>query len=118
MPYIIRDGNYIWYNEVKGIIEERLIGPTVALAFDRQEGKLLKHGMPRSILIWLEAVRRFMMKSEIRLVGSLTLIEGTFPVNEINKCIQNFGYISVFYRSISPIARRKKLSTTGKEEAT
>ena len=106
MPYLFRNNNYIWHNEINGGFEESFIGPTIAFVFDRNEGKVLKHGAPSTVEKWFGAVQRLVGKSEIRLVGALTMIEGAFPVSEANRCVREFGYINVFHKSISPTMRR------------
>lgn len=108
MSYYVRNGSYIFRTEIKGGYEERFLGPTVALVFDRMEGKVLKHGAPETLHKWMAAVIRLMQKSEVKLVGGLTMIEGSFPVDELNKCVEMPGYITKFYRETSPAAKGVK----------
>jgi len=105
MPYYLRNGSYIFRTERKGGYEEQFLGPIVALIFDRADGKVLKHGSSETLHKWMAAIIRLMEKSEIKLIGGLTLIEGKFPVEELNKCVENQGYITKFYRETSPVAK-------------
>lgn len=68
----------------------------VAIAFDRDEGVLHKHGSPEFVNNWAEETR-----AKLRAAGSnledwataLTVVSGRIPVDELNSCLSSSGYV-------------------------
>lgn len=75
--------------------------PTVAIAFDKETGTLHKHGAPASVSAWLRTAQQ-----ALRSIGqpdsaeALIMLEGRFPVDELNRCISTSGYILRLYQSL------------------
>ena len=73
----------------------------IALAFDRESGTLHKHGPVEKVAAWhSEAVRKFRAAGFDDMADELVMISGRFPVEEINKCINNSTYPQRFYQKL------------------
>jgi hypothetical protein len=85
--------------------EDRLvIGKTVALAFDREDGTLMKHGSVDLINQWAEGTRKKYFAAGLTEIAEvLTVIEGPFPLEELNKMISSTGYVGCFYTKNFPL---------------
>ena len=89
--YEIRGGEYVFLEEGDALFSS----PEIALAFDRDDWALLKHGPPGRVERWLLEARR-----AYRSVGYPEMAEGLgmvssdrWDVEELNRCIDNSGYI-------------------------
>lgn len=105
--YELNYGSYYLYDTnkpVNSITKERdiiLMCDSIAIAFDSESGTLHKHGRPEQVTQWYNTARnKFISAGFDDMANSLILIEGTFPVEEVNKCISCSGYISVFYKKL------------------
>lgn len=74
--------------------------PTVAIAFDKETGTLHKHGAPASVSAWLRATQHALRSGgQSDLAEALIMLEGKFPIAELNKCISTSGHILRLYQS-------------------
>jgi hypothetical protein len=79
--------------------ERIVMGKTVAIAFDREDGSLIKHGNADLINQWVEGTRkRYCAAGLPEIAEVLTIIEGPFPLEELNKIISSTDYVGRFYR--------------------
>lgn len=96
--------NYVLVND-RGTTRH-IIGPTVAIVFDKDDGVLFKHGVPSLVNDWAERTRRTLRKygSDIGVSAdmaiAITVIEGPIPIPELNKIISVTGYIGTYYRNM------------------
>lgn len=71
----------------------------VCLALDSVEGFLHKHGAPGSVQAWVtkhqDSLRRAGCDS---MADAITSITGRFPLEELNRCLQNGSHAGVLYR--------------------
>lgn len=91
--YILVDGN--------GDIIDRM--DEVGICFDKTDSVLLKHGQP-------ERVYRYYKESmeKINLIGDrisrelfdICFVQGKFPIEEINKCLDICDYVGIFYKKM------------------
>ena len=73
-------------------------GNTIALAFDKAEGVVRKHGSPERVNPWAaNELQNLGAAGLSKLADNLVVIEGRFPVDEVNKCIAITGYCNQFY---------------------
>ncbi len=71
----------------------------LAIAFDRQNFTRLKHGRPKDVLRWVEAVQR--LDKEQQLFPDIAVVQGkadVFDVEDLNKMLDITGYMKVLAR--------------------
>jgi hypothetical protein len=89
------DGEYVLCFDDDRIV----MGKTVAIAFDREDGSLMKHGSVDLIKQWAEGTRkRYCAAGLTEIAEALTVIEGPFPLEELNKMISSTDYVGRFYQ--------------------
>lgn len=92
--YRFNAGQYVFH--VNGTPTTRP-ADTVALAIDTDEGTLHKHGNPESVSDWYVKTRQKLREAGCETwADRLVVIEGRFPLDEINKCISAGGYGKFF----------------------
>lgn len=69
--------------------------PEVAIAFDREDWVLLKHGSPERVEQWLlDARRAYRSAGYPEMAESLGMVSSSqWDVEELNRCIDNSGYL-------------------------
>jgi hypothetical protein len=72
--------------------EEFIAGNSVAIAFDPELGVIHKHGKPE-----LVNKRALLLRKTI---PSLVVIEGRFPLDELNRCLLICDYVKRFYNKL------------------
>jgi hypothetical protein len=93
--YILNeDGEYVLCFDNDRIV----VGKTVAIAFDMVDGTLMKHGNADVVCQWVEGFRKRMSAALPEIAASLAMIEGPFPLEELNKMISITNYVGRFYR--------------------
>jgi len=95
--YIKQNG---WYYLARRGDRVSMIGTTVAVAFDRQEGVMMKHGSPEAVNKWAIEQRRKIAPIIPEWADNLVVIEGEFEVEDLNKIINISGYIGRFYNRL------------------
>lgn len=74
------------------------IGPEVSLAFDKETGTLHKHGIPSLVLGWCAQSAKTLRDAGFSdMADALVCITGAFPVEELDKILNNSGYVGRFY---------------------
>jgi hypothetical protein len=80
------------------------IGPVmdeVAIAFDRENGTLHKHGSLENVQAWVTKAQQRLRESAAgglggfaeQMANDLVIISGKFPVEELNCCLSTTGYV-------------------------
>jgi hypothetical protein len=105
--YELQHGSYYLYNAEKApnaLTKQRdivLMCDEVAIAFDKEAGVLHKHGIPENVTKWYNTTREKLISSGFpEMADDLILIQGAFPVEELNKCLSTTGYIGVFWKKL------------------
>lgn len=103
--YELQYGSYYLYdNSVNPITKERnikLMCDEVAICFDKESGTLHKHGIPEYVSKWyFESRKKFIDAGFQDMADDLIMIQGAFPVEELNKCLSTTGYISKFWKKL------------------
>lgn len=105
--YRLNCGQYVLY---KGDAPVQAPMDEVALAFDSEAGVLHKHGKPDQVSAWAASARKSLgdaaeaagdeeARRAIRaLASALVVIQGRFPLEELNRCLSTSGYVGVLYR--------------------
>ena len=117
LQYQLKEGNYHLYDlstvasKVTGEHRLRLKTDTVAIAFDRNTGKLLEHGSPLRIHSWATNTRR-----RLRAAGNwdsaedIVVVSGPLPVDEINKCLAITGYCRSLFKRLATLPHGKLIA--------
>ena len=72
----------------------------VALAMDRVDGTMHKHGDPTWVRQWHERMQTKLRESgNGELADDLVVLQGRFPLEEINRCLTTSGYALKLYRT-------------------
>lgn len=102
-------GNYILVKTLAfGTIERTTIGPMIAIAFSYDEsedkgikGGMHKHGSPEHVNAWAQKTRKKFSDAGnsfgLEMAEQITVMEGIFPLDELDKIISITGYIGTFY---------------------
>jgi len=70
----------------------------VGICFDSDGDVLLKHGQPERVYKYYhDTIVKF---SDFPDLFKITFIQGKFPVDEVNKCLDISGYIGIFYKKL------------------
>jgi len=73
----------------------------VAICLDVKLGVRLSHGSPKSVLEYYEgAVQRLKDVDFTEATEDIIMIQGKFPVGELNKLVEDALYISTFIKRI------------------
>lgn len=111
--YRLEHGSYYLYDFSKkpSLITKKhdiiLMTDKIALCLDAKEGVLHKHGKPEFVLKWYISTRNKLIQNNFdEMANDLIYLEGSFDVEEINKCISCSGYVLTFYKNL--IASAKK----------
>jgi hypothetical protein len=79
--------------------------PKVAMCFHKLTGELFAHGRKEYVDAWQKkTIERLISdignKDRNESIASLVVVEGRFPIDEINKCISTDGYCRQFYEKL------------------
>lgn len=78
----------------------------VAIAFDAKTGVLHKHGHIQYVSNWVAKTTASLRASGWdNLADDLVVIEGKFPVEELNKCLGISGYVADLYAAMRSKSR-------------
>jgi hypothetical protein len=100
--YTLKHGTYFLYadtdvkekNILKGCDEI-----AICFSFGGITYTLHKHGDPKWVNKWMEDTKKSYEGSHLAdFAGKLMVVQGKFPVEEINKIINNSGYIGAFLK--------------------
>jgi hypothetical protein len=79
--------------------------PKVAMCFNKLTGALFAHGRKEHVDAWrMKTIERLgnnlgdLERHES--IAALIVVEGRFPIDEINKCISTSGYCREFYEKL------------------
>ncbi|WP_434715942.1 hypothetical protein [Paraburkholderia sp. A3RO-2L] len=99
--YAMENGEYV----IVGLGPRIVVGPTVAILFDRQSNCILKHGKPEFVQAYTDASRvRLTEEGFSALADDLVCFTGEFDLEELNKVFVTADYISRFYEKMaSPV---------------
>lgn len=95
--YIKQNGWY-YLKQPGGRVD--MVGATIAVAFDKTEGVLHKHGEPHGVNEWAIQARKKVAAAVPEWASDLVVLEGAFDVGELNKIISISGYIGRFYAAL------------------
>lgn len=74
---------------------------TIALAIDRAEGTLRKHGAPERVRSWhIENAKKLRQAGLDEWADNLVVVEGRFPLEEVNRCLSNHTYAGSLLRKL------------------
>lgn len=93
--YVLENGLYVFYLNNQRVFESA----SVAILFDKENGVLLKHGVPDIVRETIGIYEAKLSQTEDGhvLLDALEVVEGAFNVEELNKVINIMGYILQFY---------------------
>lgn len=105
--YELKYGSYYLYNTdrpINSLTKEReiiLMCDEVAICFDKEAGVLHKHGIPEHVYNWhITSCDKFNKAGFPEMAQDLVVIQGAFPVEELNKCLSTSGYITTFWKKL------------------
>lgn len=85
------DAHYVLHEGEEAIREPM---NEVAIAFDKRDGILHKHGDPQRVQAWVvDAQRKFRSIGFDDMANDLCIIQGRFPLDELNQCLAASSYI-------------------------
>lgn len=106
--YKMEHGSYYLYNTDKPVnsITKKYDIVTmcdeIAIAFDKESFTLLKHGSPENVNKWYQTARAKYIEAGFEdMAQALVVIQGAFPVEEVNKCLSHSGYIQKFWEKLN-----------------
>jgi hypothetical protein len=96
--YKLNCGQYVLHNgdtPIGAVMDE------VAIAFDRENGTLHKHGSFENVQAWVTKSQQRLRESAAgglgdlaeQMANDLAIISGKFPVEELNRCLSTTGYV-------------------------
>ncbi|MBU9199787.1 hypothetical protein KTD31_00040 [Burkholderia multivorans] len=96
--YVMENGEYV----IVGLGPRIVVGPEVAILFDRQSNCILKHGKPEFVQAYADASRaRLIEEGFSALAEDLVCLEGAFDLEELNKVFVTADYISRFHANMA-----------------
>lgn len=108
--YSVISGSYYLFDldsKPNPITKEReiiLMTDQIAIAFDRSDGTLHKHGNPKNVELWrTQAIEKFRKAGFDDMANDLIIMIGQFPLEEINKCISTSGYCKTLYEKLNTL---------------
>lgn len=97
--YTLNCGQYVLTKDGMPITA---VQDTLSFVIDKENGIRHKYGEPAVVETWyLKAVNGFKEAGHPDLAESLVLINGRFPLEEVNKLLNCSGYAEVFYRKLT-----------------
>jgi hypothetical protein len=97
--YRLNCGQYVFHENGEPV---RAVQDTIAVAIDRAEGHMVKHGSPEKVRTWHQKqVAKANEGGYPDLVNSIEVIEGRFPLDEINKLLANNAYGASFLEKLA-----------------
>lgn len=114
LQYQLKAGSYYLYDlsetpsAVTGQRRYKLQTSTVAVAFNCRTGKIHEHGAPARIQSWAAHTRR-----RLRAAGAdeeandLVVVDGPWPVDELNKCLWSSVYCRRIFQRIASLPHGK-----------
>jgi len=75
----------------------------VSVCFDKTDSVLLKHGDPKKVYKYYEETRRkiaLLNDFDGGMLFDICFIQGRFPVEEVNKCLDICDYVGIFYKKM------------------
>ena len=104
--YDLQDGNYVWHRDEDSA---HVIGPEIAILFDRQDGTLFKHGTPELVYRKYQQLTRAL--KENGMPDNLMIITGRIPIEKINHVISCSGICHIIFdEEISRISQLQSAS--------
>lgn len=97
--YAMNCGQYVLHDP-----QGNPVGPvmdSVALALDKVEGVLFKHGSFEMVQRWLSQTQtklRAQGEFGAEMAANLVIIEGRFELEELNRCLSTTGYAGRLYQ--------------------
>jgi hypothetical protein len=74
---------------------------TIAIGFDKEDGTLHKHGTPHMVSQWsVTTTGKLGTVGLHELADNLVVVDGRFPLEEVNKCLSISGYCKVFFEKL------------------
>lgn len=105
--YQLLNGSYYLFDmtqkpsKLTGQREIALMTDEVALVFDRSAWILHKHGKPEVVQAWYNTAReKFQTAGFEDMANDLVMIQGAFPIEELNRCLSTSGYIETFFNQL------------------
>lgn len=97
--YVIENGLYAFYLNGQRLFDTA----NVAILFDRENGVLLKHGKPETVQATFDIYKTRLagVTGGAEILDSLTMLEGSFEVDELNKVVNISGYAAHLFTKIS-----------------
>jgi hypothetical protein len=93
--YQLNCGQYVLHRDGKpvgALLDE------VAIAFDKENGTLHKHGAPEMVNAWAQhAQQKLRAGGASEFADDLIVVTGRFTLDDLNGCLTHSGYIGVLY---------------------
>lgn len=98
--YKIEGSEYVLYND-ENVILRSDYGVALVYTYNEEISVLHKHGMKKHAQKWYNnAVNKYKNSGFEKEASELIMVFGRFPVDEVNKCINNSGYTKKFHEKI------------------
>jgi len=95
--YTLEEDKYVLYNRGVRVFETE----QVALLLDRHSGTLHKHGLPEYVTADFRRMTKGMRAGGFEyLADQLVVIEGRFPLEELNACLTIHGHVGKLYEQL------------------
>lgn len=105
--YQLNCAQYVLYRDGKPVTAPC---DEIALAFDRKDGTLHKHGKPESVQAWAAQARAKLLRGAaeeanpavravaIEMANDITVLQGRFLLEDLNKCLTHSGFVGQLYK--------------------
>ncbi len=100
--YQMNCGQYVLHHDGKPITAP---SDTVAMALDVNMEIMLKHGSPYAVSAWVRLTKDRMIKGGHQdMADTIVMIEGRFPLDQLNRCLDTSGYVMMLYNDMMGMA--------------
>ncbi len=114
LQYRLEQGSYFLYDlseppsPVTGQRRYKLQTSTVAVAFNRTTGEIHEHGTPARIQSWAAHTRRRLRAAgALDQANDLVVVDGPWPVDELNKCLWSRIYCRRIFQRLASLPHGK-----------
>lgn len=114
LQYQLKAGSYFLYDlseapsQITGERRYKLQTSTVAVAFNRRTGQIHEHGAPARIRSWAaHTLRRLRAAGADDEANDLVVVDGPWPVDELNKCLWSSIYCRRIFQRIGSLPHGK-----------
>lgn len=96
--YILNADQYVYTIDGE---PQTALADTIAICFDKEDGTLHKHGTPEKVSAFSASTAAKLRNAGMHdWADNLVIVEGRFPLEELNKCLDITGYCKEFFRKL------------------